>query len=252
MYEELIGIANKEPLNKGLYLLDLPTGSGKTWACIAVARKHLRGEYPFTGKIWLVSNQNKNLEDFVNELVPLGALRLKDQVSTVQDFYKDHPDFVGDVRSCQCLADPGTTPYLIDLLTKMKEGVDQFSQNNSKDFRQYIREEVVGKNLLAIKKKLASLIRSHIKEKKWSRAKLVEILKKEIPWSIDLFPDSKIDESRVIICTYKKLITAQKSFPVGSQFLWELCEDDILMFDEFETSKSDFLDYSIDISLRNG
>lgn len=252
VYEELIGIANKEPLNKGLYLLDLPTGSGKTWACIAVARKHLRGEYPFTGKIWLVSNQNKNLEDFVNELVPLGALRLKDQVSTVQDFYKDHPDFVGDVRSCQCLADPGTTPYLIDLLTKMKEGVDQFSQNNSKDFRQYIREEVVGKNLLAIKKKLASLIRSHIKEKKWSRAKLVEILKKEIPWSIDLFPDSKIDESRVIICTYKKLITAQKSFPVGSQFLWELCEDDILMFDEFETSKSDFLDYSIDISLRNG
>ena len=77
VYEELTGIGKDQPLEHGLYLLDMPTGSGKSWACIAVARKHLQGQYPFTGKIWLISNQNKNLDDFVRELVPLGALRLK-------------------------------------------------------------------------------------------------------------------------------------------------------------------------------
>lgn len=252
VYEELTGIGKDQPLEHGLYLLDMPTGSGKSWACIAVARKHLQGQYPFTGKIWLISNQNKNLDDFVRELVPLGALRLKDQVSTVQDFYEKYPDVVGAVRSCQCLAGSDTAPYLIDLLTKMKEGVEQFGLNNSKDFNQYIREEVVAKSLLAIKRKLGSIISSNIRKKLWSRAKIIETLKVEIPWSIDLFPDCKIDESKVIICTYKKLIKAQKSFPIGSQYLWELCDNDILMLDEFETSKNDFLDYSIDISLKNG
>ena len=125
-------------------------------------------------------------------------------------------------------------------------------QTNSKDFNQYIREEVVGKNLMAVKKKLGAIISSNIKRKFWSRAKIIETLKVEIPWSIDLFPDCKIDESKVIICTYKKFIKAQKSFPIGSQYLWELCNDDIIMMDEFETSKNDFLDYSIDISLKNG
>ena len=252
VYEELTGIGKDLPLEHGLYLLDMPTGSGKSWACTSVAKKYLQGEYPFKGKIWLISNQNKNLEDFVNELVPLGALRLKDQVSTVQDFFKIHPDYVGDIRSCRCLADRENGPYLIDLLSKMKEGVDQFVQTNSKDFNQYIREEVVGKNLMAVKKKLGAIISSNIKRKFWSRAKIIETLKVEIPWSIDLFPDCKIDESKVIICTYKKFIKAQKSFPIGSQYLWELCNDDIIMMDEFETSKNDFLDYSIDISLKNG
>ena len=252
VYEELTGIGKDLPLEHGLYLLDMPTGSGKSWACTSVAKKYLQGEYPFKGKIWLISNQNKNLEDFVNELVPLGALRLKDQVSTVQDFFKIHPDYIGDIRSCRCLADRENGPYLIDLLSKMKEGVDQFVQTNSKDFNQYIREEVVGKNLMAVKKKLGAIISSNIKRKFWSRAKIIETLKVEIPWSIDLFPDCKIDESKVIICTYKKFIKAQKSFPIGSQYLWELCNDDIIMMDEFETSKNDFLDYSIDISLKNG
>lgn len=252
VYEELTGIGKDQPLKHGLFLLDMPTGSGKSWACIAVAEKYLRGEYPFKGKIWLISNQNKNLEDFVNELVPLGALRLKDQVSTVRDFYEKHPDYIGDIRSCRCLSERDTARYLIELLTKMKEGVNQYSPSNSKDFNNYIREEVVGKNLIAIKRKLGAIISSNIKKKLWSRTKILKTLKEEIPWSIDLFPDSKIDESKVIICTYKKLITAQKSFPIGSQYLWEICNDDILMMDEFETSKKDFLDYSIDISLKNG
>ena len=252
VYEELTGIGKAQQLEHGLFLLDMPTGSGKSWACIAVAKKYLQGEYLFKGKMWLISNQNKNLDDFVKELVPLGALRLKDQVSTVQDFFEKHPDYIGDIRSCRCLSEGATAQYLIELLTKMKEGVAQFGQSNSKDFKSYIRDEVVSKNLSAIKKKLGAIISSNIKKKLWSRAKIVEILKEEIPWSIDLFPDCKIDESKVIICTYKKLIMAQKSFPVGSQYLWEICKGDILMMDEFETSKKDFLDYSIDISLRNG
>lgn len=252
VYEELTGIGKDQPLEHGLFLLDMPTGSGKSWACIAVAKKYLQGEYPFNGKIWLISNQNKNLDDFVRELVPLGALRLKDQVSTVQDFFEKYPDYTGSVRSCQCLADHDAVPYLTELLDKMKEGVLQFGSSSSKAFDQYIREEVVGKNLMAVKRKLGSIISSNIKDKVWSRTKIVETLKEEIPWSLDLFPDCKIDEAKVIICTYKKLIHAQKSFPVGSQYLWEICNGDILMMDEFETSKNDFLDYSIDISLKNG
>ncbi|MBQ8058490.1 MAG: hypothetical protein IJ199_01540 [Prevotella sp.] len=252
VYEELTGIGKAQQLEPGLFLLDMPTGSGKSWACIAVAKKYLQGEYLFKDKMWLISNQNKNLDDFVKELVPLGALRLKDQVSTVQDFFENHPDYIGDIRSCRCLSERATAQYLIELLTKMKEGVDQYGQSNSKDFNSYIRDEVVSKNLIAIKKKLGAIISSNIKKKLWSRAKIVEILKEEIPWSIDLFPDCKIDESKVIICTYKKFIFAQKSFPVGSQYLWEICKGDILMMDEFETSKKAFLDYSIDISLWNG
>ena len=48
VYEELTGIGKDQPLKHGLFLLDMPTGSGKSWACIAVAEKYLRGEYPFT------------------------------------------------------------------------------------------------------------------------------------------------------------------------------------------------------------
>ena len=253
VYEELSGIGKDQQQEHGLYLMDMPTGSGKSMACSIVSGRFLQGEYPFNRRIWLISNQNKNLDEFVAALGPLGALRLKDQVSTVQDFFTKHPDFVGEIRSCPCIAEHECGSYLIDLLCAMKEGVDQFDPaKNSKSFNQYIREDIVGKNLLAVKKRLGAIISSNIRKKLWSRTRLLETLKAEMPWCIDLFPDTRIDESKVIICTYKKLIKAQKSFPLGSQYLWELCNNDIIMMDEFETSKNDFLDYSIDISMNNG
>lgn len=253
VYEKLSAVGKDHQYEHGLYLLDMPTGSGKSFACSVVAKRLLQGEYPFNRKIWLISNQNKNLEDFVKELEPFGALRLKDQVSTVQDFFEKHPDYVGEVRSCPCIAEYECTTYIIDLLSSMKEGVDQFNRNNtSKQFQKYIREDIVQKNIHAVKIKIGEIISLNIGKKNWSRPRLLETLKVEIPWCVDLFPDIKINESKVIICTYTKFIKAQKSFPLGNQYLWELCNDDIIMMDEFETSKSDFLNYSIEISMNNG
>ena len=97
MKEVIKGFCENEQTSNGLFLIDMPTGAGKTYEVIHYI-KELMEKYP-DKKIFFVTTLKKNLDDPYDDLFKILSEEQKKKVFRIKpniDFMKDNFDSVKD------------------------------------------------------------------------------------------------------------------------------------------------------------
>ncbi len=241
--------------NRGLFLLDPPTGFGKTTAVINVIKRFLQGDPCFSKakRIFFVTNLLANLP--YNELL----------------------DGLTDEEKSQCFRARATVDYVLDnfLDTDIKNqeviGSKEY-KNLQADISSYhftfskykaaVEKDKIGyRNSLKILKQKISTItepafRQFIKNKFLFNKSIQEKRDfiKENGWIRRLYPICDIEKYKVIFLSTKKFISPIDTFrrvPFYAYCDEALMDDAIVFFDEFDATKQELLNQIIDDGLKN-
>ncbi len=239
----------------GLFLLDPPTGFGKTTAVINLIRRYLRGDEGFSKvkRIFFVTNLITNLpyEELLNGLndeEKAKCFRAKATIDYVLErfltveitenevkYSKECKDLRREIESYQ---------FLIDKLDKLND------ENEKAGIR---------KNLSILKQKISTdterAFRNFIKTKFFFN-KSVQDKKNFIKnngWFRSLYPICDIEKYKVIFLTTRKFISPMDTFVRLPFYTYcdSLTDNALVFFDEFDSTKKTVLNQIIEDGLKN-
>ncbi|MBR6369006.1 MAG: DEAD/DEAH box helicase family protein [Bacteroidaceae bacterium] len=221
----------------GLLLLDMPTGTGKTYNVIQFIKDYLRENKE--KKIFFVTTLKKNLDDPCKDL--LNALNddaeLCDSVFRVLSNKEDAIQKFGDI----------------------KKRITQSEIKNSDEYKSFnalvsvnAGADAYGDVELKFRKLIGSVLSRHFRTKK---EKLNAIKNdKGWQWVGELYPVVFSDEKRVFFVTVKKLINQFDTIVEKSVRLYEspIFKNSIVFIDEFDATKKDIQDVIVQEGLDKG
>ena len=221
----------------GLLLLDMPTGTGKTYNVIQFIKDYLRENKE--KKIFFVTTLKKNLDDPCKDL--LNALNddaeLCDSVFRVLSNKEDAIQKFGDI----------------------KKRITQSEIKNSDEYKSFnalvsvnAGADAYGDVELKFRKLIGSVLSRHFRTKK---EKLNAIKNdKDWQWVGELYPVVFSDEKRVFFVTVKKLINQFDTIVEKSVRLYEspIFKNSIVFIDEFDATKKDIQDVIVQEGLDKG
>lgn len=243
-----------ESYKNGLYLMDPPTGFGKTTAVVKMMKRFLNGDPIFhhVKRLFFITNLNTNLP------------------------FNDLWDQLTDEEKKHCFRARATIDYILDKITtvdisdmgiagsaeynNLKKEVESYNYlkdklaNATKSERIYIR-----KNLLITKQKISEdtepKFRNLIKSKLFANKSVVEKRQniKNNPWIKLLYPICDLSKFKVVFMTTKKFLLPLDTFERIPYYAYcdDITKDSILFFDEFDSTKQTILDQIISDGLKN-
>ncbi|MCQ2190687.1 MAG: DEAD/DEAH box helicase family protein [Paludibacteraceae bacterium] len=222
----------------GLMLLDMPTGSGKTYNVLKFIKDYLKQDN--SRKIFFVTTLKKNLDD-----------PYKDLINDLTNDY-DLKDSIFRVLS--------NTDYVIDNFNKVKDNIKNYEIRSSEDFKQInaLMSTGIRKPELytTAERNFRHLISRLLSKKFKNKKQKLEAIKhdKEWQWVGDLYPVVFSEEKRVFFLTMKKLINQFDTIVEKSVKLYEsnLFRDSLVFIDEFDATKSDIQDAIVQNGLTKG
>ena len=241
--------------DKGLFLLDTPTGFGKTTVVVKLIRRFLAGDPSFVGikRVFFVTNLITNLpyNDLLcglNDQEKALCLRAKATADYVIERFNEEKITCSEIRKsreCQKLkSDIELYKYLKSQLQDVDKGrkqevlrksIERTKQQISTD------SEVSFRNLI---KRLYFLDKS-LQERK-------EFIKNN-EWFRILYPICEIEKYKVIFLTTKKFVSPLYTFMRMSFYAYNdsITEKSLVFIDEFDSTKQMVLDGIIEDSLKN-
>lgn len=221
----------------GLLLLDMPTGTGKTYSVIQFIKDYLRENKE--KKIFFVTTLKKNLDDPCKDL--LNALNddaeLCDSVFRVLSNKEDAIQKFGDIKK---------------RITQSEiKNSDEYKRFNALNYAN-VPSDAYGDVELKFRKLIGSVLSRHFRTKK---EKLNAIKNdKDWQWVGELYPVVFSDEKRVFFVTVKKLINQFDTIVEKSVRLYEspIFKNSIVFIDEFDATKKDIQDVIVQEGLDKG
>ena len=229
---------------EGLFLLDLPTGFGKTYSSLkAMFEIYQQTEQ----KIVFLTNLKKNLphEEFKNRFFS-GMPDKFEQDVVFMDSYSEHI-----VQKWEILEPIVPTNIAQeDVFKKLKKQVeffkrlDSFDNDLAKDIRKQISQEDERKFRQFLREKFADLSGNKLER--------LDKIKKDHTWLIKWYPSVLSHEKRVFFMSMDKFLTKNDPIflPVHDFYDKYFLENALIFIDEFDASKEILLNNIIQSSLQ--
>lgn len=236
---------------KGLFLLDPPTGFGKTTSVLNVISRFLKGESCFSKvkRIFFVTNlltnlpYNKLLESLTDD-EKKQCFRAKATIDYILERFlntnitdgevlnsKEYKNLYKDVESYQFQ------------INKLKAETDSNQKTGYRNSIRILKQKISTDTEPAFRKYLKSrfIFNKSIQEKN-------EFINKN-PWFTSLYPICNIEKYKVIFLSTKKFISPMDTFrrvPFYAYCDDKLMEDSVVFIDEFDSTKQELLDQIIE------
>lgn len=208
--------------SNGLFLLPLPTGSGKTYNVI----KYISNNYK-NKKIFFVSNQLKllpNLEDIQKEMTEVEKTEIEKQFLKLPSIYDSFKSFFDKHLNDECM-------IKYEDLKELNKYVKCYEENTEPELKDYYLNKFNTKELEFRKK-----VKKYFNTEPKRESKDFEYLKL-------LYPAYEIDEKNIIVMSTKKFFLPIDKIIGGSVYLpTEKIKNSIIFFDEFDAVKDELLD----------
>lgn len=222
----------------GLLLLDLPTGTGKTYNVIQFIKSYLKQNHD--KKIFFVTTLKKNLNDPYNDLI------------NDLDRETDLKDSVFRVLS--------NREYAINHFEEIKKNIRIKEICHSEEFKSFDALITAGvKNLDAYvdsERNFRALISKTLSHKFKTRLAKLNAIKNDTDWQWvgELYPVVFSEEKRVFFITMKKLILPYDTIIEKNNSLYEtnFFRNSIVFIDEFDATKKDIQDSIVQNGLSKG
>ena len=222
----------------GLLLLDMPTGTGKTYNVLQFIKSYLRLNQD--KKIFFVTTLKKNLDDPYNELL---------------DDLKEEPDLCDKVFRVRSNKEHAIKEFKnIQKEIRIKE---IRSSEEFKSFNALIKAGVEDPDAFGdIERNFRYLIGKTLSRKFRKKSEKLNAIKndKDWKWVGELYPVVFSEEKRVFFITMKKLIYPFDTIIEKSARLYEtdLFKNSIVFIDEFDATKKDIQDMIVQSGLSKG
>lgn len=224
--------------NTGLLLLDMPTGTGKTYNVLQFIKSYLRQNKD--KKIFFVTTLKKNLDAPYHDLI-------KDL-----DNEPELKDSVFRVLS--------NTEYAFKHFNDIKKKINNKDIRNSEEFKNFdalISAGVYRPEIFRdIEKRFRYLIGRVLSRRFKTKSEKINAIKndKDWQWIGDLYPIVFSEEKRVFFITMKKLINKYDTIIEKSVRLFEspIFKNSIVFIDEFDATKKDIQDMIVQNNLNKG
>ena len=212
----------------GLLLLDMPTGTGKTYNVLQFIKSYLKQNQE--KKIFFVTTLKKNLDDPYNELIK------------ELDNDPDLKDSVFRVLS--------NTEHAIKNFNRIKKDIKNSEIRSSEEFRSFDALITAGVNkpdaFGDIERNFRYLISKTLSRKFKKKSEKLNAIKndKDWQWVGELYPVVFSEEKRVFFITMKKLINKYDTIIEKSVRLYETSffRNSLVFIDEFDATKKDIQD----------
>ena len=212
----------------GLLLLDMPTGTGKTYNVLQFIKSYLKQNQE--KKIFFVTTLKKNLDDPYNELIK------------ELDNDPDLQDSVFRVLS--------NTEHAIKNFNRIKKDIKNSEIRSSEEFRSFDALITAGVNkpdaFGDIERNFRYLISKTLSRKFKKKSEKLNAIKndKDWQWVGELYPVVFSEEKRVFFITMKKLINKYDTIIEKSVRLYETSffRNSLVFIDEFDATKKDIQD----------
>lgn len=230
----------------GLYLLEVPTGSGKTYNSLKVMSRvclkkmtELCSDECSTSKIVYITHLVKNIKDVSDDL--------KKQLGNLYDqnvvWIKSNAD---NCLTLMNVKSSDITPEIrnSEEFKQLMRILDKLQSNKSfdKNYTEYLLE----KEFPSTERRFRNFIKKyyrrkteHIKENR--NVAIMNLIKKENPWLFDMYPSALISEKKIILLSVNKLMTKANmlngpDIPFLSNAF--INENTTILLDEFDASKN--------------
>lgn len=222
----------------GLMLLDMPTGTGKTYNVLQFIKSYLRQNKD--KKIFFVTTLKKNLDDPYNELL---------------NDLKDEPDLCDTVFRVL-----SNKEYAIKKFGEIKKNIKIKEIRSSEEFKSFDALISAGVNnpdaYVDIEGKFRYLIRITLSRKFRTKQEKLNAIKNDEDWKWvgELYPVVFSEEKRVFFITMKKLIYSFDTIIEKSVRLYETSffKNSIVFIDEIDATKKDIQDMIVQSGLGKG
>lgn len=241
--------------DKGLFLLDTPTGFGKTTAVVKLIRRFLAGDPSFFGikRVFFVTNLITNLPydellSGLNDQERTLCLRAKATADYVVERFNEEKITSLEVRkSKEC--------------QKLKSDIDlyKYLKSQLQDADKGRKQEVLRKSIERTKQQISTdsevSFRNLIKRLYFLDKSLQERKEfiKNNEWFRVLYPICEIEKYKVIFLTTKKFVSPLYTFMRMPFYAYNdsITEKSLVFIDEFDSTKQMVLDGIIEDSLKN-
>lgn len=230
-------IKNHADKDEKMFLLDAPTGFGKTYNAI----KYIQKNYKYK-KIFFVANQIKLLpevEKMVENLSDDEANELKEQLlylSSYNDSFKNHFD------SSYQIMDLEFKKMNYQLILTLKSLVKNLNEEKEPQIKQLFYEKFT-----STEREFRKQVKTYLKLKKYTKKEI-----QDLKWLTDLYPSILLEKKQIILLTKKKFFLPIDIIYENPTLLYnKKFNDSILFIDEFDTTKHVLLDIIIESTNNN-
>ena len=240
--------------NNGLFLLDPPTGFGKTTAVVKIIRRFLQGDESFKHikRIYFVTNLINNLpfDKVLAELTPsekAACFRAKATIDYVLERFLNTEISNKEIVSSK---EYKTLKEQIESYHFTKTKMDASDKGSKSSFARslkILRQAISTQTEPAFRKFIKTKFLAHK-----SNNEKKDFIKKN-PWLYKLYPIGEIDKYKVIFLTTKKFISPIDTFKRMPFYLYcddKMMSESVVFFDEFDSTKKEFLDQIIEDGLK--
>lgn len=236
----------------GLTLIDMPTGSGKTYNTIQLIAQYLKGEiFQDIPRIFYLTPLNKNVKDAYVELrktlksqgkedlVDSQCLWLRANYQSVLDNFNEiEPDIPNELRK--------ESFYNLKKFVGGYNEVSSGSSDSVSNTKQALETDIKDKFEPAFRRDLKALLSKTCKgkEEKWNK------INSDWNWALKLYPSILTDKSRVLFMSMDKFFFLNDSI-IAKPYSFinsNLLKGALVFLDEFDASKEFILRSQIDQS----
>ncbi len=238
----------------GLFLLDLPTGFGKTTAVLDFIENFVKNESNNQRKIFFITNLKINLPcDKLKER--LGDDLFYDKCLLLESYYERV------IKKWKYQHITQTTILRSDEYNKLSEDIEIYNQideemkiSSSSDENLKIRLKYKNDIENRIREKSEPEFRKFIKSTYFIGKSVVDKKKfiRENQWFRDLYPSVDIDKYSVLFMTTTKFFNSIDSFYRMPYYLYDddITKNSIIFIDEFDSTKETILSNIIDEDMK--
>lgn len=239
----------------GLFLLDPPTGFGKTTVVVDLIRRFLRKDILFSKvkRIFFFTNLKTNLP--VNDVLEGLTQEQKGmcfQARAIDEYViarlLDVEITVADIKYSK---EYKTLKSEVEAYKALKETLNEESSG--------LKRESILKSLKILERKISSdtepLFRKFIKNRYFHNKSISEKRKfvNDNPWFRALYPIVNIEKYKVIFLTTKRFVLPIDTFKKVPFYLYndDITKDSIVFIDEFDATKQTILDQIVENGIKN-
>ena len=230
-------IENHAQKGKKLFLLDAPTGFGKTYHVI----KYIQGHYK-EKKIFFIANQLKllpNEDSMTNGLNSEEGKELKSDLLYLRSYIDSY--LLNFENSYQHM-----DKEFKQINTKLLKTLDSLIKNIKKETDSQIKQ-IFYEKFSNTEYELREQIKLFLKLKGYKKGDIVKI-----KWLTDLYPAILLEKKQIILLSTKKFFLPIDTIYGGSISLYNKKYDNSMLFiDEFDTTKQVLLDTIIESTNEN-